>query len=120
MPGSNKHMPLAFATRATARRLSYLHTSSVSQIQPIEFESQEVVSVDHLVRHRILNVPAISHLVCAYQYAIVGLKAPSLPSGTSSTSHVFRVDFRPNFTYIFLQESDGRTCVAIRFSMNEG
>lgn len=92
-----------------------LCASSMSQvIPPFSLKSQMVISMHHLVRQRILQMPLIPQLIRANPYPIIRIKASRLSGRTSPASYVAAVYISIQLCYVLSHEADDRAC-RVRF-----
>ena len=67
---------------------TYLHTSSMSEVQRIQLESQMVVGVDHLMGHGIFHMTSISELVGAQQNTKLRVETTTLLCSAALNAHI--------------------------------
>lgn len=77
----------------------------MSQIPPLNLKPQMIPRMQHLMRHRILDMPPIPQLVRTQQDPILAIEPATLPRRTPLTPHVLRVDVLPQFVDLLPQEA---------------
>lgn len=67
---------------------TYLHASSMSEVQRIKLESQMIIGVYHLMRHGVFHMSSISELVRAQQDAELWVETTALLCSAALNTHV--------------------------------
>ena len=97
-------------TLAAQTRCSYFRAGRVSQVGPIDFESQMVVGVHHLMGQGVFQVALRPHLVGADLDAVVWGEAPSLSDWTAPAADVGGVEVAVEFGDAFSHEANYGAC----------
>jgi hypothetical protein len=81
-------------------------------ISPVNFESQVIVGVDHLMSHSVLQMPLVLHLIGADQNPVLGIKAATLSVGATAAVDVVTVEVASKLPDVFTEEADDGTFAA--------